>query len=111
MLNNPKVNVDALRNPMRGCIDLYFFWRDESGRRNFVQELTIKTLSDNEVPPDSPLSMNMDTSQQLIDALWSCGLRPTEGTGSAGALSATQNHLKDLQKITDKLFSMLDKKE
>jgi hypothetical protein len=35
----------------------------------------------------------------LMDQLWNCGLRPTEGTGSAGALGATQKHLADLKEI------------
>lgn len=34
-----------------------------------------------------------------FDELWRCGLRPTEGTGSAGSLAATQAHLKDMKAI------------
>lgn len=43
-------------------------------------------------------------AQQLMDELWKCGLRPTEGTGSAGSLAATERHLKDMQKITKGLL-------
>jgi hypothetical protein len=35
----------------------------------------------------------------LMDQLWQCGLRPTEGTGSAGSLAATERHLKDMREI------------
>ena len=35
----------------------------------------------------------------LMDDLWQCGLRPSEGTGSAGALAATQKHLDDMRKL------------
>lgn len=38
-------------------------------------------------------------SQILIDDLWNAGLRPTEGTGSAGALAATQKHLEDMRTL------------
>lgn len=38
-------------------------------------------------------------AQMLMDDLWACGIRPTEGAGSAGALAATQAHLKDLQRL------------
>jgi hypothetical protein len=31
-----------------------------------------------------------------------CGLRPSEGTGSAGALAATERHLKDMQRLVFK---------
>ena len=37
--------------------------------------------------------------QHLIDELWTCGFRPSEGTGSAGSLAATERHLKDMQAI------------
>ena len=44
-------------------------------------------------------NLTPEDAQLLMDDLWNCGLRPTEGTGSAGAMAATQNHLKDLQKL------------
>ena len=37
--------------------------------------------------------------QLLMDQLWTAGFRPSEGTGSAGALAATQKHLSDVRKI------------
>lgn len=48
---------------------------------------------------DPTLYLFREDAQELMDRLWSCGLRPTEGSGSAGALQATQNHLKDMQKL------------
>lgn len=47
------------------------------------------------------MELGKTEAQVLIDDLWNCGLRPTEGSGSAGSLLATQNHLKDMQKIVD----------
>lgn len=46
------------------------------------------------------MRLEIQTAQQLIDELWQCGLRPSEGTGSAGSLAATERHLSDMQKIT-----------
>jgi hypothetical protein len=34
-----------------------------------------------------------------MDQLWQCGLRPSEGTGSAGSLAATQRHLEDMRAL------------
>lgn len=48
------------------------------------------------------IKLSQTDAQVLIDELWNCGLRPSEGSGSAGALLATQNHLRDLQKVLDK---------
>jgi hypothetical protein len=41
-----------------------------------------------------------------MDALWSIGTRPTEGTGSAGAMAATVKHLEDMRKL---VFDMFEK--
>lgn len=45
------------------------------------------------------MRLRTDDAQTLMDELWNCGLRPTEGSGSAGALAATERHLKDLQRL------------
>ena len=46
------------------------------------------------------LEIEAQEAQQLMDDLWDCGLRPSEGTGSAGAMAATQKHLEDMKTIT-----------
>jgi hypothetical protein len=48
------------------------------------------------------IRLGREHAQALMDELWNCGLRPKEGTGSAGAMAATQLHLKDLQKLVDR---------
>lgn len=50
------------------------------------------------------VTLNVDQAQQLMDELWRCGLRPTEGAGSAGALAATERHLQDMQGIAKALL-------
>lgn len=45
------------------------------------------------------LRLGIQQAQQLMDELWQCGLRPSEGTGSAGSLAATERHLKDMQAV------------
>ena len=49
--------------------------------------------------------IEIQQAQQLMDELWQCGLRPSEGTGSAGSLAATERHLKDMQTIAMGLLS------
>lgn len=44
-------------------------------------------------------SLSPEDAQALMDDLWNCGLRPSEGTGSAGALAATQKHLEDMRRL------------
>lgn len=62
-----------------------------------------KTEKDAYEPPSVLLQ---DTEAQLLmDDLWSSGIRPTEGSGSAGSLKATENHLNDMRKIAFDLLS------
>lgn len=49
------------------------------------------------------LAITPEAAQSLMDDLWRCGLRPTEGTGSAGAMAAQGAHLKDLQHIIKRM--------
>ena len=44
-------------------------------------------------------SLGVQEAQTLMDDLWQCGLRPTEGTGSAGSLRATERHLEDMRRL------------
>lgn len=53
------------------------------------------------------LMIDQDGAQQLMDELWRAGIRPTEGSGSAGSLAATERHLADMKVIA---FSALKSK-
>ena len=45
------------------------------------------------------LQLEMAEAQRLMDVLWDCGLRPSEGSGSAGSLAATERHLADMRAL------------
>jgi len=60
-----------------------------------------KKIPEGEVPPWF-LRISSLEAQALMDRLWSVGLRPTEGSGSAGALAATERHLADMQRLVFK---------
>ena len=48
------------------------------------------------------LKLRDDQAQVLMDDLWNCGIRPTEGMGSAGSLAATDRHLQDMRTLVFK---------
>ena len=56
---------------------------------------------------ESTFRLSLDQAQTLMDDLWHCGIRPTDGTGSTGQLKATQDHLNDMQKIA---FDLIGRK-
>lgn len=83
-------------------VDLHLMAELPDGRRAIVRPVTIEAVSDEQAhgelqPP--ALSMHNGTAQLLMDELWRIGFRPAEGTGSAGALAATERHLKDMQAV------------
>lgn len=56
-----------------------------------------------DIATEPTFRLRKDAAQELIDGLWQCGLRPSEGTGSAGALAATQAHLQDMRALVFEL--------
>ena len=44
-------------------------------------------------------NLTPENAQELMDSLWAAGIRPTEGSGSAGSMLATQKHLEDMRTI------------
>lgn len=56
---------------------------------------------------DPTLKITREEGQSLMDELWQVGLRPSEGTGSAGSLAVTERHLADMREIS---FGLLRKK-
>lgn len=48
------------------------------------------------------LDLHPNDAQALMDQLWHVGFRPSEGSGSAGALAATQRHLEDMRTLVFK---------
>lgn len=54
--------------------------------------------------PEPTFRLQPSEAQRLMDDLWTAGYRPSEGSGSAGSLAATQAHLADLRRYVDTLL-------
>jgi len=54
------------------------------------------------IQPLPMFHLRPDEAQNLMDELWRAGLRPTEGSGSAGSLAATERHLADMRSLVFK---------
>jgi hypothetical protein len=87
--------VVALATPWKRGIEIYV---ETADGYNLCHDGTWK-----KVPPyvnhPAPITLSYQNAQQLADQLYAAGIRPTEAAGSAGALSAVNAHLKDLQKL------------
>jgi hypothetical protein len=90
-------------------IAIHLYEKRPDGSISILSNLIFETYGLNEaIPGNSEIVLPTETAQELMDSLWQCGLRPSEGSGSAGSLRATENHLKDLQSINDRLLKMVE---
>jgi hypothetical protein len=79
-------------------VEFVMFERDERGVTYAAETVTQRKLDDNEMIPRL-FNLSPTETQELMDNLWSCGFRPSEGTGSAGSLAATERHLEDMRRL------------
>jgi len=86
--------------PWRRCVELQLTAISPTGELGVAlpENIILTTADPGQYLPAS-LQLTNDQAQTLMDDLWRAGLRPTEGTGSAGALKAVENHLADMRKI------------
>ena len=91
------------------AIAIHIYERLQNGDISLLSGLQFTTHREAEiVEPQEAIQLPRETAQQLMDALWQCGLRPSEGSGSAGALKATEAHLKDMQDFSRRLLGMVE---
>lgn len=72
---------------------------------SYVTNVEFQALEPGEgIPPGvgPTFRLRAEDAQKLMDELWRCGLRPSEGSGSAGALRAVERHLEDMRSIVGK---------
>ncbi len=105
-----ELEVRANKHPWSDNVDLVVFMKlhKQPDMVAVGKPIMFESLSTVEVIDTPTLSLNNHQAQNLIDELWRCGLRPSEGSGSAGMLAATERHLTDMKKIT---FGLLEKND
>lgn len=54
------------------------------------------------LPDGAARTIPVEAAQSLMNELWECGIRPAQGAGSAGQLSATLAHLEDMRTLVFK---------
>ena len=98
-------------SPAKQGFDFFLLAKlDNYGPWCYAETVNFTKPTDNELT-EPLLFLKEDQAQQLIDALWTGGLRPTEGHGSAGQVAAVEKHLEDMQKIVFEAVLPLLKKE
>lgn len=97
-----RIEVFANAGPWSRHIELLICINARDGQKYAVSDaITFTKVNDGEhVPPT--LKLDHTAVQELIDSLWASGLRPTDGSGSAGAFAAQGRHLEDLRTLVFK---------
>ncbi len=77
---------------------------------SYLTDATMTTVvpGGGSMPPITPLGMEPEEVQALVDVLWNQGLRPTRGF-EEGILREAGDHIETLHKHTDRLSGWLDK--
>lgn len=96
--NPARIDVCVERSVHRRRIDVHLLASSSTGNTLVARPFTFERLDEGAVAPPA-LSLLPEDAQLLMDELWRAGLRPTEGTGSAGSLAATERHLRDMRDI------------
>jgi len=92
------LKIYAQREPWDNSIGIAFGEKREGRMWHIAQPLTFVESPTGAIT-EPTIRLKQEEAQRLMDELWVCGLRPSEGTGSAGALAATQKHLDDMRKL------------
>ena len=111
-----ELHIRASRDRTFDEIGVSIFEHDKINGKIYQGEIEFKEVPDGEriettlyISKDY-LRRNNNVIQVLMDDLWQCGIRPSEGQGSAGQLKAVENHLSDMRKITFKKLEINEQK-
>lgn len=103
-LNAPELKARAFAAPWWNGIEI-LLTAIRDGKRSIATDVVFTEVEEGIIKEPS-FRLEVEDAQVLMDDLWKSGLRPTEGSGSAGQLAATQKHLEDFRNIVQNLLEV-----
>ncbi len=97
-----RTQIFARFEPWRRNVDILYVLEETGKPRMVAKPVEFVAVEHEHLATEPTMTFGLDVAQQLIDELWRCGLRPTEGSGSAGSLAATERHLADMRALVFK---------
>jgi hypothetical protein len=94
-------HLRAWRHGFSSSVYLTYYEVQGSGQVMAGKKLVMEAVEEGEEYENFTL-LPRTAAQELMDDLWQCGVRPSEGSGSAGSLAATERHLHDMRALVFK---------
>ncbi|MBD3387410.1 MAG: hypothetical protein GF414_00515 [Candidatus Altiarchaeales archaeon] len=91
--------IAASNLPMYGAVEFYLRQRDPKEQIWYAAKPVVMERLEDEERPRPFMTLEIEVVQQLMDALWRIGVRPSEGVPSEGQLEAMREHIADLRKL------------
>jgi hypothetical protein len=92
------LRLRAVPAPLWGGIECLL--TEDEGRRVGQHVVMCELTPEDERRHFEPtFAMSIQAAQMLMNDLWTCGIRPSNGQGSTGQLDAVQSHLEDMRRL------------
>lgn len=103
----------AQRSIYRDGTDLVYAqkWGDKISVAQPVGSFTMKEQGQHEAIAEPTLTLPGCSGQELLQALWDAGLRPSDGAGSGAEVKALRDHIKLAERMADGLLARLPPRE
>ena len=100
-MNNQTLEIRAYRDYCRSAngivMQMFIPQSPLCPKPSVCTQLVFKEVEPCSVLPEPVIEIGDTQAQMLMDSLWNCGIRPTDGAGTAGSMAAVQEHLKDMR--------------
>lgn len=98
--------ANAVSVPFSNGVDI-FLADKQAGSIVVVSGLmATKHEREGEVLNIQPIRLDKKSAVNLLDALWNCGIRPSQDAQTVGQLAAVQKHLEDMRQLAFKTLSV-----
>lgn len=100
MAEQDRINVYVARNWFKRGFEFHIVGINLGKRETGVaRPVEFDIVPENTLFTEPAFFLRQEEAQGLMDELWTAGVRPTEGSGSAGSMAAVQVHLADMRQI------------
>lgn len=100
MAEQDRVKVYVARSFLRQGYEFHVVGLNlERHETSLARPVEFQVVPENTLFTEPAFVLRQEEAQGLMDELWTAGVRPTEGSGSAGSMAAVQVHLADMRQI------------